>query len=57
MSTRLLIDSLHQIAKMDVQVVGADVVEINPNQDINGMTAMVGAKLLRELLGVMQDAD
>jgi arginase family enzyme len=33
-----------------VPVVGADLVEINPTRDINEMTAMVGAKLIRELL-------
>jgi arginase family enzyme len=32
-------------------VVGGDIVEYNPDRDINGMTAVVGAKLLKELLG------
>ncbi|NDH87049.1 MAG: agmatinase, partial [Actinobacteria bacterium] len=27
-----------------------DIVEINPERDINGLTAMVGAKLVKELL-------
>jgi agmatinase len=54
MTTRQLIDCLHQLAGMpSVQVVAADVVEINPDRDINDMTAMVGAKLVRELLGLM----
>jgi arginase family enzyme len=30
-------------------LVGADVVELNPDRDINGMTATVAAKLVREL--------
>lgn len=34
-------------------VVGADVVELNPMRDINGMTAMVAAKLVKELIGRM----
>jgi agmatinase len=32
-------------------IVGADVVELNPSQDVNGMTAMVAAKLVKELIG------
>ncbi len=34
-------------------VVGADVVELNPTGDINDTTAMVAAKLTRELLGLL----
>ena len=36
-----------------VQLIGADIVEINPDRDIYDMTAMVGAKLLREVLGIL----
>ncbi|MEC8687787.1 MAG: arginase family protein, partial [Actinomycetota bacterium] len=36
--------------RSDAVVVGADIVEINPERDINGLTAMVGAKLVKELL-------
>ena len=32
-------------------LVGADVVELNPDRDVNGMTAMVAAKLVKELCG------
>jgi len=53
LTTRQLFDSLHQVAEMDVQIVGADVVEINVERDVHDMTAMVGAKLVRELLGQM----
>ena len=54
MTTRQLIDSLHQLAAMNgVTVVATDIVEINPSRDINDMTAMVGAKLARELLGLL----
>jgi len=31
-------------------IVGADIVELNPTRDINGMTAMVAAKFFKELL-------
>ena len=53
LTTRQLFDSLHQVAAMDVEIVGADVVEINVARDVHEMTAMVGAKLVRELLGLM----
>lgn len=52
-STRQLLDALAQIAAQDVEVVGADLVEINPDRDVHGLTAMVGAKLFRELLGLL----
>ncbi len=57
MTSRQLIDCLHQLAAMtaadDIDVVAADVVEINPQRDVRDMTAMVGAKLVRELLGLV----
>ena len=34
-------------------VVGADVVELNPELDVRGLTAIVGAKLIKELAGRM----
>ena len=48
LSTRELITTIHQI---NGQVVGGDIVEYNPNRDINDMTAFVGAKLMKELIG------
>jgi arginase len=53
LSMRQVLDIIHEVARRDVQVIGADVVEINPERDIHDMTAMVGAKLVRELLGIM----
>ena len=32
-------------------IVGADIVEYNPEQDLHGITAMVAAKLLKEIIG------
>ena len=46
LSVRSLLDVLHRI---EGQVVGGDVVELNPDRDINGMTAVVAAKLAKEL--------
>ncbi len=50
MTTRQLIELLHAI---EVPVVGADIVECNPTRDINNMTAMVGYKLMKELIELM----
>ena len=40
---------LTMIQNIDVPVIGADIVEFNPLRDTSGMTAMVAAKLLKEL--------
>jgi agmatinase len=50
MSVRQAIDNLQA---MDAAVVGGDLVEFNPVQDIAGLTAAVAAKILKELLGRM----
>ena len=34
-------------------IVGADIVELNPSRDVVDMTAMVGAKLVKEIAGAM----
>lgn len=50
MTVREAIAHLHAIAGT---IVGADIVEYNPAQDISGMTATVAAKILKEILGRM----
>ncbi len=50
LSTRQVIDI---IQKIDVPLIGADIVEYNPTRDINDMTAMVCAKLFREIVSKM----
>jgi agmatinase len=50
MSVREAIAHLHAI---DAEIVGADIVEYNPVQDISGVTAIVAAKILKEILGKM----
>ena len=42
------------VQSIDVPIVAADVVELNPRQDPAGASAMVAAKILRELVGVMK---
>ena len=46
-------DVLSIIQQIDVNIIGADIVEYNPNHDINGMTAMVAAKLVKEITAMI----
>jgi agmatinase len=46
LSVRDILSVLHRIER---PIVGADVVELNPSRDINGMTAVVAAKFVKEL--------
>lgn len=50
MTVREVIAHLHAI---EGDIVGADVVEYNPVRDIDGMTAVVAAKIVKEILGKM----
>lgn len=50
LSVRQLLDVL---ARVDAPVVGADIVEYNPSRDINDMTAVVAAKLVKELAALL----
>lgn len=46
LSVRELLTVLHRV---QAPIVGADVVEYNPTRDVNGVTAVVAAKLVKEL--------
>jgi arginase len=50
LSTRQVIDLIHGI---DQPIVAADIVEYNPRCDISNLTAIVAAKLLKEIGGMM----
>ena len=50
MSVREAISHLHAITGT---IVGADIVEYNPKQDVSQLTAMVCGKILKEILGKM----
>ena len=50
MSVRDALSHLHAITGT---IVGADIVEFNPAQDVSHLTAAVAAKILKELLGKM----
>jgi arginase len=45
-------DLLQVLRRVQGPVVGADLVEYNPRRDVNGVTATVAAKLLKELLAI-----
>jgi len=46
-------DVLNLIHNFDGQLIGADIVELNPHRDINDMTAMVAAKFAKEIIARM----
>ena len=48
LSTRNIINIIHSLKG---EVVGGDIVEYNPDKDINDITATTGAKLMKELIG------
>ena len=50
-------DVLTIIQNLRGNIVGADIVEYNPEQDPQGITAMVAAKLLKEIIGrILEDS-
>lgn len=50
LTSRDVINIIHQI---DAPLVGADIVEFNPNKDIDNMTSQLVAKLVKEVAGKM----
>lgn len=50
LSSRQVIDLIQNI---ETEIVGADIVEYNPNRDFQNMTAFLAAKMMKELLGKM----
>lgn len=50
LSPRQVIDLIQSLRQ---PIVAADIVEYNPRRDIDGMTATVAAKLLKEIGGMM----
>ncbi|MBT3387804.1 MAG: agmatinase [Desulfobacula sp.] len=47
MTTRQVIDIIHRLKG---KIIGADIVEYNPDRDFASMTSMVAAKLLKEII-------
>lgn len=54
LSTRQVINLIH---KVNQPIVGADIVEFNPRMDSHGITAMVCAKLLKEISAKMLEGN
>jgi arginase family enzyme len=52
LSSRQVLDLIHSI---DTEIVGADIVEYNPDRDFQDMTAYLAAKMMKELLGKMME--
>jgi agmatinase len=50
-------DVLTLLHRLEVPIVGADVVELNPDLDPSGMSARVAAKLVKEVAGRMHAAE
>ena len=48
LTTRDVIGLLHRV---EGQLIGGDVVELNPARDLHGVTAMVAARFVKELAG------
>jgi len=46
-------DLLNIIQRIDGEIVAADIVELNPKRDLNGVTARVASKLYKEIVGLM----
>ena len=46
-------EAIAHLHAVEGEIVGADVVEYNPVRDLSGLTAMVAAKILKEILGKM----
>lgn len=53
LSSRQVIDLIQSI---DAEVVGADIVEYNPNRDFQDMTAFLAAKMMKEIVGKMMES-
>ncbi len=50
LTSRQVIDIIQSI---ETEVIGADIVEYNPNRDFQNMTAFLAAKMMKEILGKM----
>lgn len=50
LTTREVLEIIHNLP---CPLTGADIVELNPDRDVHGMTAMVAAKILKEVVAQM----
>jgi agmatinase len=52
-TTRQILKIFQKIDASNLEIIGADIVELNPKNDINSMTATVAAKYLKEIIASM----
>jgi arginase family enzyme len=52
LSSRQVIDIIQNI---DAEIIGADIVEYNPERDFQNMTAFLASKLMKEIIVKMMD--
>jgi arginase family enzyme len=52
LSSRQVMDLIQSI---DAKVIGADIVEYNPDRDFQNMTAILAAKIMKEIIGKMME--
>lgn len=52
LSSRQVLDLIQSI---DIEVIGADIVEYNPNRDFQDMTAFLAAKMMKEIIGKLME--
>ena len=52
LTSRQVIDLIQNI---DSEIIGADIVEYNPNRDFKNMTAFLAAKMMKEILAKMME--
>jgi agmatinase len=48
-------DVLNVLTRVRTPIVGADIVELNPSRDVHGVTAILAAKLVKELAALTQE--
>jgi arginase family enzyme len=49
-------DVVNVIQSLQGPIIGADIVELNPSRDVNGLTAMVAAKFVKEIAARMLES-
>ena len=52
LSTRQVIDLIYSL---EADIIGADIVEYNPDRDFQNMTAFLAAKLMKEIIAIMME--
>jgi arginase family enzyme len=46
-------ETIAVLSRIPTPLIGADLVELNPDADLDGVTAVVAAKLIREIIALL----